>query len=128
MFNEAELGYLKSQPLMRIATADKKGRPNVAPVGFEFDGRYFYVGSIKQEILHSTPRYLNIKAGNKSIALVVDDLVSVEPWKPRGIRVNGTADIVKRDGEFGKGEYIRIKPRVSWSWGLAKERTKTIWK
>lgn len=128
MFNAAELDYLKSQPLMRIASADKKGRPNVAPVGFEFDGSYFYVGSIKQEILHSTPRYLNVKNGNRRVALVVDDLVSVDPWKPRGIRVNGTADIVRRNGEFGKGEYIRIKPKLSWSWGLAKDRTKTVWK
>jgi pyridoxamine 5'-phosphate oxidase family protein len=99
----------------------------VAPVGFEFDGKYFYIGSIKQEILHSTPRYLNIKNGNKQVAIVIDDLVSVEPWKVRGVRVNGVADVVVRKGEFGKGDYIRIKPRLSWSWGLAKDGTKTVW-
>jgi hypothetical protein len=64
MFNKDEVKYLKSQFLARIATATPKGKPNVAPVGFEFDGKYFYIGSIKQEILHSTPRYLNIKNGN----------------------------------------------------------------
>lgn len=128
MFNSAELDYLKSQYLMRLATASRNGRPNVAPVGFEFDGTYFFVGSIKQEILRSMPRYLNIKSGNRRVALVIDDLLSVEPWKPRGIRVNGVAEIVERDGEFGKGEYIRIKPKVSWSWGLSSERTKTVWK
>jgi pyridoxamine 5'-phosphate oxidase family protein len=128
VFNKAEAAYLKSQYLARFATATSKGKPNVAPVGFEFDGKYFYVGSIKQEILRSTPRYRNIKSGNGQVALVIDDLVSVDPWKPRGIRVNGTADIVVREGEFGKGEYIRVKPRLSWSWGLAKDRTKTVWK
>jgi pyridoxamine 5'-phosphate oxidase family protein len=128
MFNQKELEYLKSQYIMRVATATAKGRPNVAPVGFEFDGKYFYVGSIKQEILRSTPKYLNVKKGNEQVALVVDDLVSADPWKPRGIRVNGVADIVTRKGEFGKGEYIRVKPRVSWSWGLSDAHTKTVWK
>jgi pyridoxamine 5'-phosphate oxidase family protein len=126
MFNKAELAYVKSQYLARVATADKR-RPNVAPVGYEFDGKYFYIGSIKQEILRSTPRYRNVKAGNKDVALVIDDLVSVDPWKPRGIRVNGVADIVERKGQLGQGEYIRIKPRLSWSWGLGKTQTKTVW-
>jgi pyridoxamine 5'-phosphate oxidase family protein len=128
MFNKEELEYLKSQLLARVATATVKGEPNVAPVGFEFDGKHFYIGSIKQEILKSTPRYRNVKNGNRHVALVIDDLVSVDPWKVRGIRVNGTADIVTHDGEFGRGEYIRIKPRLSWSWGLGKERVKTVWK
>ena len=133
MFNEQELEYLRSQLLARVATATKRGRPNVAPVGFEFDGRFFYIGSIKQEILRSTPRYRNIKSGNRRVALVIDDMASVDPWKPRGIRVNGEGDIVTREGEFGKGEYIRIEPRVSWSWGIGREgggagRNRTVWK
>ena len=128
MFNKEEAKYLKSQLLARVATATAKGKPNVAPVGFEFDGEYFYIGSIKQKILRSAPRYLNIKNGNSQVALVIDDLVSVDPWKVRGIRVNGVADIVTHTGEFGKGEYIRIKPRLSWSWGFSDAGHKTVWK
>ena len=128
MFNKAELKYVKSQLLARVATASAKGRPNVAPVGFEFDGRYFYIGSVRQDILRSTPRYLNIKKGNTHVALVIDDLVSVDPWKVRGVRVNGVADIVTHTGEFGKGEYIRIEPKLSWSWGLPGGSVKTVWK
>jgi len=79
MFNKGELEYLKSQFLARIATATPKGKPNVAPVGFEFDGKYFYVGSVKQEILKAMPRYRNIKNGNRRVAMVIDDLVSVDP-------------------------------------------------
>jgi hypothetical protein len=52
----------------------------------------------------------------------------VDPWKVRGVRVNGVADIVTHNGEFGKGEYIRIKPNLSWSWGLAGGSVKTVWK
>ena len=128
MFSKKELDYLKSQLLARVATTSPDGKPNVAPVGFEFDGKYFYIGSIEQRILRSTPRYKNIKSGSKRIALVIDDLVSVEPWKVRGIRLNGEADIVTRKGEFGKGEYIRIKPKLTWSWGLSEKPRKTVWK
>lgn len=120
MFNEAEIDYLKSQPVVRIATATTKGTPNVATVGFEFDGEYFYVGSVEQEILHKSPRYRNVKSGNKRVALTIDDVVSLDPWKVRGIRINGVADIVVRMGELGEGDYIRVKPDVSWSWGLTK--------
>lgn len=128
MFNKEELKYVKSQFLARVATATAKGKPNVAPVGYEFDGKYFYIGSIKQEILRSKPRYINVKNGNKQVALVIDDLISVDPWKPRGVRINGIAEIVKRKGQFGRGEYIRIKPKLTWSWGLAESRTRTVWK
>jgi pyridoxamine 5'-phosphate oxidase family protein len=128
VFNKGETEYLKSQFIARFATATNKGKPNVVPVGFEFDGRYFYIGSVKQEILRSSPKYINIKKGNGQVALVIDDLISVEPWKPRGIRVNGVGDIVTRKGQFGKGEYIRVRPKLSWSWGLGGTRTKTVWK
>ncbi len=43
-FTKKEIEYLKSQRLARIATATKKGEPDIAPVGFDFDGEYFYVG------------------------------------------------------------------------------------
>jgi len=128
MFNKAETEYLKSQYLTRLATANKTGRPNVAPVGYEFDGKFFYVGSVKKKILHSTPKYRNVKNGNRHVALVIDDLVSVDPWKARGVRVNGVADIVTRKGEFGEGDYIRIRPKVTWSWGLKGSPNKNVWK
>jgi pyridoxamine 5'-phosphate oxidase family protein len=46
MFSEPEVTYLKSQRLARIATVSKKGQPDVVPVGLEFDGNIFWVGSI----------------------------------------------------------------------------------
>jgi len=38
MFSDKEIAYLNSQRLARIATASVEGRPDVAPVGFSFDG------------------------------------------------------------------------------------------
>ena len=49
---------------------------------------------------------------------MVDDLVSVDPWTPRFLRVYGTAELVERQGQFGLGRYLRITPEISWSWNL----------
>lgn len=87
-------------------------------MGFEFDGEYFWIGSHNQDIFFSTRRYRNITAGNDRVSLVVDDLASVDPWRPRGIKVSGKAEVMDHDGMFGRGKYFRIKPRVSASWGI----------
>jgi pyridoxamine 5'-phosphate oxidase family protein len=118
-FTEEEIAYLGSQRLARIATVDSGGQPDVAPVGFEFDGTYFYVGGLDPA---KTRKYRNVQAGNVKVALVVDDLVSTDPWVPRFLRVYGTAELVEREGQFGPGgsaKYLRITPDISWSWNLA---------
>jgi pyridoxamine 5'-phosphate oxidase family protein len=120
MFTEKESAYLKSQRLARIATVAKDMQPDVAPVGFEFDGEYFYVGGHHPT---ATRKYKNVKNGNTQVALVVDDLVSVNPWNPRGVRVYGIAEIINREGMFGQGDYLRISPTVSWSWNVEAPRS-----
>jgi pyridoxamine 5'-phosphate oxidase family protein len=118
IYSEPEIEYLKSQRLARIATATRQGKPDVSPVAFEFNRRNFFVGSHNQDIFLSTRKYKNVRDGNKEVALVIDDLESVEPWKPRGIKINGTAEIVEHNGMFGLGKYLQINPTVSWSWGI----------
>ena len=118
MFSEAETNYLKSQRLARIASASARGTPEVSPVGFEFDGKYFWIGSHSQEIFFRTKRYRNIASGNRRVSIVIDELASVTPWKPRGIKVSGTAEVMEHDGIFGHGKYFRVTPRVTVSWGI----------
>jgi len=118
-FTAEELAYLESQPLGRIATVGPDGQPDVVPVGFEYDGTYFYIGGgIHPE---RTRKVLNVGAGHQEIALVIDDLVSMDPWSPRFLRVYGTAEVIDRSGQFGPGTYLRITPTISWSWHLAGE-------
>ncbi|WP_148685467.1 PPOX class F420-dependent oxidoreductase [Candidatus Nitrosocosmicus hydrocola] len=127
MFTETEIEYIKSQRLARIATSCSFSasdisscQPDVAPVGFDFDGMYFYVGGIN--ILKST-KYKNVLVNNK-VAIVIDDLRSIDPWEPRGIRIYGIADTVDRPGGYmsnanhPQSRYIRIKPTKKWSWGI----------
>jgi pyridoxamine 5'-phosphate oxidase family protein len=118
MFSKAELEYLNTQRLARVATASTKGNPEVSPVGFEFDGEYFWIGSHSQDIFFNTRRYKNITSGNERVSLVVDDLASVNPWRPRGIKVSGKAELMDHAGIFGQGKYFRIRPKVSTSWGI----------
>jgi pyridoxamine 5'-phosphate oxidase family protein len=122
IFTQKEIEYLKSQRLARIATAagyavreEGPVQPDVAPVGFDFDGQYFYVGGMN--LLRST-KYRNVMKNNK-VAIVVDDLKSIDPWDPRGIRIYGIADIVTRQGGYMENtdhpnpQYIRINPTRS---------------
>ncbi len=136
IFSGKEVEYIKSQSIARIATvAEAKARsvnkledsfskivqPDVVPVGFHFDGEYFYIGGF--DMSRST-KYKNVLR-NSSIALVIDDLKSIKPWHPRGVRVYGDAEITKRQGasleEYGYFEtvyLIKITPTKKWSWGI----------
>ena len=124
LFSEKEIEYLKSQRIARIATvvgsSERSVQPDVVPVGYDFDGQYFYVGGIN--ILKSR-KYKNVLKNNK-VALVIDDLKTIDPWDPRGIRIYGTADIVTRQSGYmeqtphPQAHYIRIKPEKKWSWGI----------
>jgi len=113
MFNEPELSYLKSQRLARIATVSSALQPDVAPVGFEFDGEHFFVGGIHQL---KTNKYKNVASGNYKVALVIDDVESDDPWTPRGIKIHGRARIVDRPGQYGP--YLEVTPEKTWSWGI----------
>ncbi|MBF6237472.1 PPOX class F420-dependent oxidoreductase [Nocardia otitidiscaviarum] len=125
-FNDAELAYLRSQPLARLATLATDGRPDVAPVGFEYDGMCFWVGG--GATFPATRKARNVAAGNTEVALVVDDLVSLDPFIARGIRVYGRAEPpVERIGVVGPGHYLRITPTESWSWNLDGEPAGEEW-
>ncbi len=120
MFSEQELAFLRAQPLARIATVDNEEQPTVDAVGFEFDGAHFYIGGHQ---LETTRKYQNIVAGHRKVSLLIDDLKSLRPWQPRGIRIHGIAEIVQRQGHLGPGSYLAITPRVSWSWGMEEPGT-----
>ena len=114
VFSNQEVEFIKSQQLARIGTASRTGDPDVAAVGFDFDGECFYVSGGR---LTKTNKYHNIMANPKA-SLVIDDLVSVGPWHPRMLKVRGTADLVDHNGYMGPGKYIRIKPLHKMSFGI----------
>jgi pyridoxamine 5'-phosphate oxidase family protein len=118
-FTEDEIAYLKSQFLARIATVGPDGQPDAAPVGYRFDGGYLYVGGFNNP---STRKYRNVQQGHNKVALIVDDVVSMQPYTPRFLRIYGIAEIVEwqppDEARGGDGPYLRITPTISWSWNL----------
>lgn len=126
-FTEDEIAYLRSQPLARVATLSEDGQPDVVPLAFEFDDGRFWIGGVGASVL-GTRKFRNLLAGRRKVSLVVDDLVSLQPFVARGIRVYGVADEpVERVGLVGPGVYAPITPTVSWSWNLAGEPVGDSW-
>jgi pyridoxamine 5'-phosphate oxidase family protein len=114
VFTKAELDYLASQRLARIATVSADGEPDVAAVGFRLEGDVVVVGGLD---LTKTRKYYYAKATGRA-SIVVDDLASIDPWRPRMVKVTGRAEIGTDDR--GKPD-IRIHPETIWSFGLSDE-------
>ncbi|MBB4906302.1 PPOX class F420-dependent oxidoreductase [Actinophytocola algeriensis] len=126
MFSPDELAYLRSQPLARLATLNPHAQPDVVPVAFEADETGFWVGGGATVV--TTRKIRNIAAGRSKVALVVDDLISLDPFVARGIRVYGTAGAPQeRTGLVGPGTYVRITATTSWSWNLHGQPAADEW-
>lgn len=112
-FSPAELGYLQGERrLARLATADATGRPQVTPVGMWQLNRDLGTVDIGGREFQKTKKYRNVTA-NPQAALVIDDMASINPWKPRGVIIEGPAEAVAEAGGL-----IRITPDRIISWGL----------
>ena len=114
-FTTIEAEYLAAQPLGRIATTSAKGEPDIAPVTFSLgeDGSISVSGFDNPR----TIKWNNVVATGRA-AFVVDDLASVSPWRPRGVKVRGSAEaITTDDGQ----SIIVIHPETVWSWALNPE-------
>src|SRR5215470_677118 len=114
-FTDEEIAYLRSQPLARVATVSADGQPDVVPLAFEFDNGFFWVGGTGAAVVN-TRKFRNIRGGNHEVCMVIDDLVSMDPFVARCIRIYGRAELpVERVGMVGPGVYTRITPTISWS-------------
>ncbi len=111
----AELAYLASQPIGRLATVALDGRPDVVPVGYELDAGRIVVGG---RDMASTRKYRNVLAGNPRVSFVVDDVAGTDPPQLRGVQVTGRAVLEERAGRLGPGWYLVITPERHRSWGL----------
>ncbi|WP_327092083.1 PPOX class F420-dependent oxidoreductase [Nonomuraea sp. NBC_01738] len=126
-FTDAEIAYLTAQPLARLATVDPGGQPDVVPVACEYDGTCFWIGGGGESVL-KTRKFRNVDAGGSRVALVFDDLLSLQPFNARGLRVYGSAEgPFERVGLIGPGFYLRIVPTESWSWNLEGRPVGEVW-
>lgn len=111
-FTDAERTFLAGQRLGRVATTSAAGEPDVAPVTFRLtaDGRVEIDGLDNPKTL----KWRNVTATGRA-AFVVDDLATVDPWTPRGVKLRGAATA---DTDPDGRRVIRITPETIWSWGI----------
>ena len=116
-----QIAYLASQRLGRLATAGADHKPHVVPTSFRYNPELgtIDVGGLR---VSDTKKYRDVQA-NGWAAIVVDDLVSTNPWRPRMLEIRGRAEAVPSGGEhlgppFGES-FIRIYPDKVNSFGLS---------
>lgn len=126
-FTDAEIEYLTTQPLGRLATVGPGGRPHVMPVGvfYERETDSLVVGGAHD--MAGSKKFRDARR-HPEVAIVVDDLAAVDPWTPRGIEVRGVAETFTEGGaEAGvrvgasfpfEPAWIRIRPRRVLAWGI----------
>ena len=112
-FTQDELDYLAEQRLGRLATQQKDGTLQVNPVGFSYNKE---LGTIDIGGFNMTRsrKYRNVAANGRA-AFVVDDIVSVSPWRVRCLEIRGTAEVVEDPDPL-----IRLTPTHLISFGLDK--------
>jgi pyridoxamine 5'-phosphate oxidase family protein len=128
-FTAAEIEYLRSQQLARLATVGVGGWPQVKPVGFllDPDTDELVIGGYAGSGMASSKKFRDVVATGVA-ALVVDDVAAVDPWTPRGVEVRGRAEARTIGGaEVGKRlgasfdfdpAWILVRPARIVSWGI----------
>jgi pyridoxamine 5'-phosphate oxidase family protein len=117
-FSDAEIAYLGSQRLGRLATVGTDGMPHVVPVAFRYnpDADAIDIGG---HDFAKRKKFRDVQ-GTRVAALVVDDVLP--PWEPRAVEVRGEAVTLETGGKAIMERFddpiIRITPRRIVSWGL----------
>jgi pyridoxamine 5'-phosphate oxidase family protein len=117
LFTERELAYLQADErarLARVATVGADGTPHVVPVGWRLaSDDVIEIGGMQ---LERTKKFRDVQRHGRA-AVVIDDLASVSPWRPRGIEIRGRAE-----AQAGSAAVIRLYPERIISWGLESEQ------
>jgi pyridoxamine 5'-phosphate oxidase family protein len=119
VFTSAELDYLRSQRLARLATLAPDGTLQNNPVAFFVHASAGTIDIGGARIV-KTRKFRNVQS-HPQVALVIDDLASVDPWRPRCLEIRGRAEALP-DADppaagFSSG-VIRIHPERILSFGI----------
>lgn len=116
MFTDRELDYLHGERrLGRIATVGKDGTPHVVPVGWSHNTEHDTIDVGGREF-DKTKKFRDAARSGRA-AIVIDDLASTDPWRPRAIEVRGRAEAIAEPQPL-----IRIHPERIVSWGIEPQR------
>jgi pyridoxamine 5'-phosphate oxidase family protein len=117
VFTEAELAYLAGgRQLARLATVGADGTPHVVPVAFIYNAARETI-DIGGHELEGSKKFRDIARTGRA-AIVIDDLASTDPWRPRGIEIRGRGEAIALPTPL-----IRVHPERIVSWGLGPRRS-----
>jgi pyridoxamine 5'-phosphate oxidase family protein len=117
VFNEAELAYLQGERrLARIATVGRDGTPHVVPVGMWSYNPEHDTIDVTGRDFDRTKKFRDVARSGRA-AIVVDELASIDPWRPRAVEARGRAEAIHDPQPL-----IRIHPERVVSWGIEPER------
>ena len=117
VFSAAELTYLATGRLGRIATIDGDGMPHVVPLGWRYNPGLDVIDIGGRDFARS--RKFRNAQHNPNVALVVDDVLP--PRRPRCVMIRGMAEVLAdATGPDGQptGPIIRLHPTEVISWGM----------
>jgi len=116
-FSDAELAYLRDRRMGRLATSDAAGQPHVVPIGMWRYNAELDTIDVTGRDFAKTRKFRNVQA-NPQAAFVIDDMASIDPWRPRSVLVMGPAVALPDDPSSNGSALIRITPAKVVSWGL----------
>jgi pyridoxamine 5'-phosphate oxidase family protein len=120
VFSPAEIAYLQSQRLGRLATSSPDGQPHVVPVAFRYNPDEDTI-DIGGHGFARRKKYRDVQR-NPRVAFVVDDLASVSPWRPRMLEIRGEVDVLPDGGTTIQPGFdpqmFRIRPRRIVAYGV----------
>jgi pyridoxamine 5'-phosphate oxidase family protein len=119
VFTDRELAYLGERRLARIATVGKDGTPHVVPVGMWRHNPEHDAIDVGGHEFGRSKKFRDVARSGRA-AIVIDDLASTDPWRPRGIEIRGRAEAIT-DPE----PRIRIHPGRIVSWGIDDEASRS---
>ncbi len=116
VFSDAELAYLHGgRRLARLATVGRDGTPHVVPVGWSYNPETDTI-DVGGHDLAATKKFRDARRTGRA-AIVIDDLASTTPWRPRAVEVRGRAETLTHPRPM-----IRIHPERIVSWGIEDAR------
>lgn len=116
---DGEQAYVAAQGLGRLATAQASGRLQNNPVGVHYNALLDAI-DIGGHDMAASQKYRNVMR-NRQVALVVDDVRSVQPWETRCLEIRGHGEAIEEpvDSATGfDGAIIRVHPERVISWGV----------
>jgi pyridoxamine 5'-phosphate oxidase family protein len=127
-FKPHEIEFMKAADLARLATAQPDGTLQNSPVGFSYNEALGTV-DIHGYRMSKSRKFRNL-ASNNTVALVIDDIASRDPWRVRCLEIRGTAEQVESgehrtepNGDEIDAAIIRVTPRRIISFGIDDSET-----